>query len=203
MSGDGTANAPISGAIPAGWYPDPGGSNGTRWWDGSGWTENVREPEPVAAPSTFNSFVHAEFRPSIPVPIAESGIAYTRSSWWLASSPLWVVAPQAAVVEAFNALAPPPFWALLLGITLLTLLAWAILAGLAFADRAGLRSGGNLTAASPWWILLTPLVYLIVRARQVNLYATGGWASVIWWCIAAFVSPGVAALTIFAVYGLV
>jgi uncharacterized protein YxjI len=30
--------------IPAGWYADPGGSGGWRWWDGTGWTEHVHVP---------------------------------------------------------------------------------------------------------------------------------------------------------------
>jgi hypothetical protein len=27
---------------PAGWYPDPGGSEKERWWDGRGWSEHLR-----------------------------------------------------------------------------------------------------------------------------------------------------------------
>jgi hypothetical protein len=203
MSGDGTAASPIPGAIPAGWYADPAGGNGTRWWDGIRWTENVREPEPVAPVATFGAYIHPEFRPTVAIPVAESGIAYTRASWWMAGSPLWIIVPQAAVFEVFNALAPAPAPSLVLGGVLFSLLGLGILIALAFADRAALLAAGNLTAASPLWTLLTPLAYLIVRARQVNLYATGGFASVLWWCIAAFVAPGVAVLAVFAVYGLV
>jgi hypothetical protein len=202
MSGDGSGNPSLSGPIPAGWYPDPAGGNGKRWWDGVRWTDNLQEPEEAPALPSFGTYVHAEFRPTVPLPTAEVGIAYTRASWWLAGSPLWIVVPQAAIVEIFYSLAPPPLSALVIGLGLLNLLVWAILVRLAFADRAALLIGGNATVASPWWTLLTPLAYLIVRAREVRLYATGGWASVLWWCIAAFLSPGVAVLAIFAVYGI-
>jgi hypothetical protein len=36
---------------PAGWYPDPSGAPGTRWWDGLNWSEHTQrssEPVPVA-----------------------------------------------------------------------------------------------------------------------------------------------------------
>jgi len=35
---------------PAGWYPDPSGTPGTRWWDGQGWTEHVQPAAPPAPP---------------------------------------------------------------------------------------------------------------------------------------------------------
>lgn len=38
--------------IPAGWYRDPAGSDGWRWWDGAAWTDVVRGPEPDPAPAT-------------------------------------------------------------------------------------------------------------------------------------------------------
>jgi Protein of unknown function (DUF2510) len=202
MSGDTVGQPAASGAIPAGWYPDPAGSTAKRWWDGSRWTDQLRQDEAPPAPPSFGNYVHAEFRSVTPLPTAEQGIAYTRASWWLAGSPIWIIVPQAFLVETFNSLAPPPVSSLILGLALLNLLAWAILVRMAFADRTGLINGGNNTAGSPWWTLLTPLAYLIVRARQVELYATGGWASVLWWCIAAFVSPGLAVLGFFAAYGI-
>ena len=203
MPGDTPAHPSISGSIPAGWYPDPAGGAGKRWWDGSVWTANVKEPEAAPPMPTFGNYVPAELRPTTSLAVAERGIAYTRASWWIAGSPLWVVVPQVIVIETFNSLAPLPVPTLLLAITLFTVLAWAILVLLAFADRNALINGGNNSAASAWWILLTPLAYLIVRARQVQLYAIGGWASAVWWCLAVIITPGVGVLAVFAVYGLV
>jgi hypothetical protein len=34
-----------------GWYPDPLGGSGERWWDGDGWTDRVRTPDLGAAAS--------------------------------------------------------------------------------------------------------------------------------------------------------
>lgn len=31
---------------PPGWYADPGGRDGSRWWDGSAWTDHVRAARP-------------------------------------------------------------------------------------------------------------------------------------------------------------
>jgi len=34
---------------PAGWYPDPAGSNRTRWWNGFAWSDSYGEPPAAAA----------------------------------------------------------------------------------------------------------------------------------------------------------
>lgn len=35
---------------PPGWYPDPAGTPGTRWWDGHAWTEHVQQAAPPPPP---------------------------------------------------------------------------------------------------------------------------------------------------------
>ena len=37
---------------PPGWYPDPSGTPGTRFWDGQAWTDNTQvAPPPIGAPA--------------------------------------------------------------------------------------------------------------------------------------------------------
>lgn len=48
----------ITNQPPAGWYPDPRGSEKSRWWDGHAWSDHVR-----AAPTTV---------PAVPAPEASS-----------------------------------------------------------------------------------------------------------------------------------
>jgi uncharacterized protein YxjI len=36
---------------PPGWYPDPAGSGGTRWWNGMDWTDHVQHAAPPPAPA--------------------------------------------------------------------------------------------------------------------------------------------------------
>ena len=36
---------------PPGWYPDPAGSPGARWWDGRGWTDHLQAPAAAVQPA--------------------------------------------------------------------------------------------------------------------------------------------------------
>ncbi len=209
MSGEGIAPQ----AVPAGWYPDPADPAGKRWWDGTKWTTDVQPAPQAPSPQPFAETPVLTRGSIAPDPFEAShsfaratrhtGISHTRAGWWISFQPLWGLVTQVVlVVVAVSFLAIPQalLSIILLGFNLVVL---AILVALAHADRNGLRAGGNETAASPWWILLTPLVYLILRAREINRYDVGGWAGLVWWIVAAVLSPGVAILAYFGLIGIV
>lgn len=48
---------------PAGWYPDPDGAGGQRYWDGSTWTEHRSQgptSQPAEPPSAIETLMHAQ-----------------------------------------------------------------------------------------------------------------------------------------------
>lgn len=70
-------------SLPAGWYDDPAGTGGHRWWAGTQWTDHVRAPEPVAP----------AFTPPEPLPFAGSAVqeyqpmAYTTATAFPSAAP--------------------------------------------------------------------------------------------------------------------
>jgi Protein of unknown function (DUF2510)/Domain of unknown function (DUF4352) len=62
---------------PAGWYPDPDGSGGQRYWDGSIWTEHrapaVAAPEPAGEYSTSEQATSVVSLPDQPTSVVPTG----------------------------------------------------------------------------------------------------------------------------------
>ncbi len=54
--------------VPAGWYPDPAGSQALRWWDGTRWTEHVSQ---AATPTQASADPTMQWQ----VPVGRSGWA--------------------------------------------------------------------------------------------------------------------------------
>jgi hypothetical protein len=68
---------------PAGWYPDPEGSDRKRWWDGNGWTDQLQAP-PVSAPRPLwadDSYVPPEEPVAFTMPEARPTIEPEPQRW--------------------------------------------------------------------------------------------------------------------------
>ncbi len=59
---------PRTTAPPPGWYPDPAGGGGTRWWDGTAWTDQVGQPAPGGQPGYGQPGYGATVPPGYAVP---------------------------------------------------------------------------------------------------------------------------------------
>ena len=80
---------------PPGWYPDPAGGAGARWWDGQGWTEHVQQAQHVPQPQYVP---HAQPTPQ-PVP-HQAGQSWPRSA--LLEQPVLVVSQRTKLIELTN-----------------------------------------------------------------------------------------------------
>ncbi|NEM90113.1 DUF2510 domain-containing protein [Galbitalea soli] len=139
-----------------------------------------------------------EWRNTLPEPRRRGsyGIVFTRAVWVLATSPIWAVVPQAV---ALVLLGPAPL--VLLAVLVLDILLALALWRVATTDRRRLIAGGHESTAAPALVLLTPLVYLIARARHVALWDEGAWSPVVWFALAVLLSPVLTVVGVFAVLG--
>jgi len=134
-----------------GWHVDPSNPRQERFWNGTAWSGEWREtggfqqniaPRTVRPPGPTDVFVNSS----------------SRSAWFIATSPLWF-AVLYFFLSLFAVVSEPAGQvriAFLVASGILLLLA-------ARRDRAVLADQGVSRPASPWWMALGPLAYLIRR----------------------------------------
>lgn len=205
--------------IIAGWYPDPADDSQARWWDGAQWTPQTRPRHPVTPPQGNRYFSPVPIRTDATLPpidpyrpmerrhntqgfvsmAAKPTIqysptrAYTGAVWWLATMPIWstvLVVVLVVVLGEFYTFFPQFLVGVLLVFTA---------AALTMHDRKVLLAEMHPTAASTWWFLLGPFIYLIVRSVHVTRNTGHGWAPVIVYLVSSIV-PVAAALAFTTLY---
>ncbi|MBI5161093.1 MAG: DUF2510 domain-containing protein [Micrococcales bacterium] len=188
--------------VPAsGWYQDPNDDDSMRWWDGEGWTDHTQPIRPARTPTvsapapagadwvsnytddelalyTGRTAEHSvashtgrtvlEFTGTVPDWRRDRTSATTGSVWLLALSPVLTAGVVVAWLMVGAGMGLPPVT--LLGVTPILALVTILFA---VADARTLAARG-VPAASAWWILLGPVVYLIARAVTVRRSGASG-----------------------------
>ena len=191
----------------AGWYPDPADDSQARWWDGKEWTPTTRPRHPVAPPQGNRYFSPVPIRTDATLPPIDpyrpmerrhntQGFvsmaakptltytptrAYTGAVWWLATMPAWSTLLVLGLILAlgdFFTLFPQALVSLLLLVTAVALVVH---------DHKVLLAEMHPTAASSWWFLLGPFIYLVVRAVHVTKNTGRGWAPVIIYALTSII----------------
>jgi hypothetical protein len=204
----------VSASPAAGWYRDPANAVNVRWWDGVRWTDQIRfaAPElhdvpPTVVPEVIVHTVEREYVPfqherEVALVARRRGVSYTRPGWWISSQPLWTAVLLGALLGVLSVLGGPIGAASILAILGIVVVGWLASVALAFGDAALLIRGGNGGSASALWAVLTPLAYLIARGREIRTWDDSPWGALIWWVVAAVLSPAFGAVAFFAVLGI-
>jgi hypothetical protein len=182
-------------AAPAGWYPEPSGAEGQRWWDGTRWTEYAT---PLAAP-TSSVQRYAPYdgmaRPRVPdgTPVDTAWI------WLIVALPIVAVIPfflwdfEGYMREAMNdpsvqaGLYRDPAYLVSL---LVTWVGYGASVLFAYLDVVALRKLGYTRQFHWAWAFLSIfsyLVYVIGRSVVVKRQSGRGWAPM-WVAIAVNVA---------------
>jgi len=187
--------------IAPGWYPDPAGSGGQRWWDGIGWTEHVA---PAAAPVAAAPVAPAGAAPAAgPAPYQPYGTPAHRVPEGTPTGTVWVwlvvFLPLLPLVMLFfwdvrgylEASIANPYAASTglffdPGYLTLMILGWVVY-GLsvwfAYLDSAALARLGYARRFHWAWTFLSALVYVIGRSVFVRRESGRGLAPL--WAVIA------------------
>jgi hypothetical protein len=192
--------------IPAGWYSDPAGFDQLRWWDGAGWTPHLA-PRPVPmtppAPQAPMFLPPVAQAPMFPLPITQAtglqtpgvqtlappGSWNTVSSWFVALSPTFFAA--AYIFEFLRVAGQPNLSLVFSAIAASSFVPFVVAVIFATVDRHALKKRGYPLPASVWWMLLTPLAYLIVRTvklrREVGRGSGPLWVWIAAWAVSSVI----------------
>lgn len=151
---------PQASHTPAGWYPDPAGTGGTRWWNGIEWTDNLQTP-----------YVEAHARQSVS-PAAAGTPAYNVFIWviigllalsFLSQFLVNFEQTMAASMEAELSGTPAPADPAANLVSLLGFLIYGLSVLFAFFDWRQIKLTGVEKPFHWAWSFLSILVYLIGR----------------------------------------
>lgn len=182
-------------SAPAGWYPEPDGREGQRWWDGTRWTEYAT---PLAAPPPSQVAPSAPFEAAPRPRVPEGTPVDTVWIWLVVALPIlpavafffWdlegylmrsMAAPDDPMVQLQMYADPAYLTSIVLGWTVYGVTVW-----FAALDSAALRALGYPRRFHWAWAFLSPLIYVIGRSVVVKRQAGRGSAPM-WVAIALYV----------------
>ncbi|HEU5223519.1 MAG TPA: DUF2510 domain-containing protein [Candidatus Lumbricidophila sp.] len=185
-------------AVPAGWFPDPAGSDKDRWWTGTEWTAELSS-RPVSR-SRLVASAEQEIAPA-PASVrtrasAASNGPYTVWIWLIAAYPVIALAPLFVLDfrSLFELTATDPRGVSSLLVSPGYLLALAVGWGAAIAmiwfaylDYATLRRRGHAIRFHWAWAILWLFLYVIGRSVAVRRETGRGteplWITVMLWVL--------------------
>lgn len=161
---------------PAGFYPDPSGGPGRRWWDGQRWTDRVEQAytgaavqQPALAEGTRTDTVWIWILVLLPLVNALALALFDWRGYFQSSIDSSLSQDPSASLSQFTY----PGYALL---QLLSFLIYGTTVVLAWLDWRALKKLGIVQPFHWAWAFLFSLVYVIGRSVVVRRRARGGLA---------------------------
>ncbi|MBT2517525.1 DUF2510 domain-containing protein [Streptomyces sp. ISL-90] len=162
---------------PAGWYPEPSGTDGQRWWDGTRWTEYATplSPPPPSQYAPYGYATQARLPEGTPV--------YTVWIWLIVVLPILPYIPlffwdyEGYLLQSMTdptAQVRMYLDPMYLGTTVLGWLTYGVLVWFAYLDTVALRRLGYAKQFHWAWTFLMSLVYVIGRSVVVKRQAGYG-----------------------------
>jgi hypothetical protein len=167
-------------AAPAGWYPEPSGAEGQRWWDGTRWTEYAT---PLAAPPQPAAAQYAPYDGMAAPRVAEGTPVDTAWIWLVIAVPILALIPlffYDLEGYALQSMTDPtaeqrmyrdPMY---LASVLLGWISYGAIVLFAYLDVVALRKLGYARQFHWAWAFLWSLVYVIGRSVVVKRQAGRG-----------------------------